>query len=91
MEDSRFQKSKAWLTPAELARQMRVGRGKIMGWIHAGELKAVNVAASTSTKPIYRVLPDHVQEFQDLRTTSGVKVGRASPARRKWRAGPQYY
>lgn len=34
------------MTPAEVARKLGVGLSKVGGWIHSGELVAVNVATS---------------------------------------------
>ena len=64
-------------TPAQLARDMQVGRSKVMTWIKSGRLAAVNV--SEGSKPQYRITDDAVALFLDSRR---VKVSAAIGPRR---------
>jgi excisionase family DNA binding protein len=55
------------LTPAEIARRLRISADKVLGWIHSGELTAINVAQNPSGRPRFRVdVADYV-EFQNRR------------------------
>jgi excisionase family DNA binding protein len=65
-------------SPTELAKSLRVSRGRIMQWIKSGRLRAVNI--SDATRPSYRVEADALREFLDSRA---VKLRpRRSPTRR---------
>ena len=52
-----------WLTPPQLARQLRIEPPKVIAWINRGELRAVNVADRTGGRPRWRISPDAVDEF----------------------------
>ena len=78
----------AGLTTREVARLLRVGTSKVIAWIKAGELVAINTATSLSGRPRYVVLPDAIAEFQKRRTAGPTP----KPARRKKRtAMVDYY
>jgi excisionase family DNA binding protein len=62
------------MTPAELARLLRVSIDRVRGWIASGRLAAVNTAKSRCDKPRYVVLPHHLAEFERL-------LGVAPPAK----------
>jgi hypothetical protein len=55
--------SERGLTPAELARILRVSPDRVRGWIQAGELGAIDTARQRCRKPRYVVLPVHLDEF----------------------------
>jgi hypothetical protein len=55
-------------TPPELARRWRVKDSKIVAWITAGELHAINVANKGARRPRYRISPDAVQAFELMRS-----------------------
>ncbi len=61
----------------------------IHAWIHAGDLKAVNVAQKRSGRPRWRILDEHLEEF--LRSRQNVQP--TPSRRRKTRAytGKQYF
>jgi excisionase family DNA binding protein len=44
-----------WLTPPELAAELAVKPATVLGWIRAGELKAINVAGRGCTRPRFRI------------------------------------
>jgi Helix-turn-helix domain len=69
------------LTVADLALLLRVGEDKIRLWIKAGELMAVNTAATLASKPRWIVLPRDLDEFQ--RRRSGATPPK--PARRRYK------
>ena len=52
-------------TPAALAKELRVSRSKVMGWIHSGQLVAFDVG--DGDKPRYRIDEEAVREFQEKR------------------------
>jgi excisionase family DNA binding protein len=54
-------------TPRELAKVLRVGRDRILGWIRSGELTAINTAPSRLGKPRFVILPSHLEDFQRAR------------------------
>jgi excisionase family DNA binding protein len=65
------------LTPAELARLLRVSPDRVRGWIVRGELPAVNVGSSG--RPRFVVLPHHLTTFERARAA----VAPARPRRRR--------
>lgn len=52
-------------TPAQLAKDMQVGRGTVMTLIKSGKLAAYNVAEGKA--PRYRITQDAVETFLDSR------------------------
>ena len=69
------------MTVPELARFLRVGRGKLAKMIRRGELAAVNVAASGCHRPRLVVLPQSLEEFVGRRSTRNP----AKPTKRRKR------
>lgn len=76
-------------TPPAIAKMLAIKVDKVHAWIHAGELKAVNVAQKRSGRPRWRVLDEHLEEF--LRSRQSVQP--TPPRRRKTKvcAGNQYF
>jgi excisionase family DNA binding protein len=76
------------ITPAELARALRVGRSRIMSWIRSGELPAVNTAAAGS-RPRYIILPPQLAGFLAGRKSTPPPRKAARPPRpaRDWFPG----
>jgi excisionase family DNA binding protein len=58
------------LSVADVAEQCGVDPGKVLVWIHAGELVAVNIAKSKTTRPKWRIRETAVEEFLRDRETS---------------------
>jgi hypothetical protein len=54
-------------TPNQIARRLRVGIHKVLGWIKSGELRAVNVARDTGRRPQWSVLPEDLADFERRR------------------------
>jgi transposase len=74
-------------TVRDLAKLLRVGRARILTFIHSGELKAVNTAAVRCGRPRFVTTPEALAEFQQARQAAPAK-----PApRRKRRAGQVDY
>lgn len=59
---------KRWLTPPEYAEARGVKPDKVLGWIRSGSLRAVNFAAKTSGRPRWRISPEAIREFEQVRT-----------------------
>jgi excisionase family DNA binding protein len=59
---------KPWLTPPEIAERLRVDASKVIGWIRAGRLVAINV--SEGARPRYRIDPAEFDRFIAGRSTS---------------------
>jgi excisionase family DNA binding protein len=57
-------------TPAELARLLRVSPDRIRAWIKAGELGAIDTARHRCGRPRYVILPHHLKEFEQRRSTA---------------------
>jgi hypothetical protein len=57
-------------TPPEFAKWLRVAEEKVLGWIRAGELRAVNVAARNCRRPRYRIDQLAIDEFLAARTVN---------------------
>jgi excisionase family DNA binding protein len=74
------------MTPREISRLLRVGIDKVMGWIHAGVLQAVNVGRLG--RPRYVILPEHLEAF--VRGRSASPPPRA-PRRRRLMELVDYY
>ncbi|HEY1186325.1 MAG TPA: helix-turn-helix domain-containing protein [Gemmata sp.] len=74
------------LTVAEVAERFGVTPETVAGWIRAGELRAVNVSRSrTSKKPRWRVTPEALAAFETARSATAEQP--AAPKRRKRPAG----
>lgn len=56
-----------YLTPPQIAARLGVVNNKVLGWIRSGELRAVNLAASRSGQPRWKVLESELQRFLDSR------------------------
>lgn len=57
------------ITPPTLARRWGVHPEKIWHWIRTGELRAINVALSTNTRPRWRITEEAVAEFESVRSS----------------------
>ena len=51
------------ITPPVFAEFLGCNVNKVLTWIHSGALTAVNVAAETSTRPRWRILPESAGAF----------------------------
>ena len=55
---------------ADLCRRWKVGPDKIHGFLRRGELVGVNVAASLSGRPQWRITPESVAQFERRRSSA---------------------
>jgi len=70
-------------TPNSLAKQLGVRPQKVLGWIARGELRAINMAATTAGRPRWKILPEDLERFFDSRAATAPPP---KPRRRKRRA-----
>lgn len=78
-------------TPPKLAKHWRVSVNKILYWIDAGELVAINMAANTDGKhPRWRISQEAVETFERRRSAvEPAKKRKRRPFER--RAIPHYF
>ena len=72
----------AFFSPRELAELLSVSKDKVLGWIHAGELQAIDVRSPQSSRPRYRITGDAVQAFSKARSTSPLLNGFKTKSKR---------
>lgn len=58
----------AYLTTSAVAAQLGVSVEQVLGWVHSGELRAVNVATKRGGRPRWRIGPEEVDRFIAART-----------------------
>lgn len=64
-----------WLTPPEVAEQLGVERDKVVKWIRAGELSAVNCALNKNSKRArWRMKQEDVEAFLESRRNGTPRV-----------------
>ena len=63
--------TKSKLTPPEIARRWGIGTSKVLGWIRAGELRAIDAAASPGQRPRYLVDITDLAAFENRRAVTG--------------------
>lgn len=54
----------------DLQERFGVGEHTVLGWINSGELRAINVARTTSKRPKYRISEPALKAFEELRSTA---------------------
>jgi excisionase family DNA binding protein len=67
-------------TVKQIAEEWQVSEGSVLGWIHSGQLRAVNVG---DRRKSWRVSPEALQSFEHDRThrvTPHVKPRRRAPS-----------
>jgi excisionase family DNA binding protein len=52
------------LKPKQVAERLGVNSDKVLAWIRAGELSAINVAQKASGRPRYRIDPVDLAAFE---------------------------
>jgi hypothetical protein len=57
------------ITPKDYAKRLRVSPAKVLGWIHRGELRAINIASSLKGRPRFLLSESDIEEFESLRST----------------------
>ncbi len=76
-------------TPPTVAKMLGIKVDKVHAWIHAGELKAVNVAQKRSGRPRWRIMDEQLQEF--LRSRQNAKPTPRRRRKHKVYTGRQYF
>ncbi len=83
--------SETFITPNQLAKTLGVKPDKVLAWIHAGQLVAVNVAENPNgQRPRWRIDPDEVARFLKSRQnkpaepTTTVRRRRKTKPTRQW-------
>jgi excisionase family DNA binding protein len=75
--------NQAMLTVSDLMARFGVNETTVLGWIHSGELKAVNVGRRAGLKrPRWRVSAEAVAAFEAARTATPTPTARATRRRR---------
>lgn len=69
------------LTVMQIAERMQVDVGKILGFIHAGELRAINVAKSKKTRPRWRITEEAFEQFLNARSSRPATEATRQPRR----------
>jgi excisionase family DNA binding protein len=58
-------------TVQDIQRRYGVTEHTVLGWVHSGELKAVNVGRTPKAKkPRWRITQEALEAFEQLRTTT---------------------
>jgi len=55
------------VSPPQLARRYGVKPSRVIAWIRAGELAAINIGGGG--RPRYRITPEAIREFEAVRST----------------------
>jgi hypothetical protein len=70
------------VTPPQLAKQWGIDPGKVLGWIRAGQLRAIDASARANGKrPRYLIDKADIATFEQQRAV----VPSATPRRPAWR------
>jgi excisionase family DNA binding protein len=77
-----------WHEVAPVAQQFGVSPHKVLRWIEIGELTAVNVAATTSSRPRWRISQEALDAFIAARQS---RPAAPAPIRTRKRAGGKEY
>jgi excisionase family DNA binding protein len=72
----------SFLTVKQLAESLGCDPGKILNWIHTGELEAINVSESAAGRPRWRIAADAWERFQLVRSNRATAT-RSRPKRRR--------
>ncbi|WP_390845032.1 helix-turn-helix domain-containing protein [Anatilimnocola floriformis] len=68
--------------PSRIAERFGVDVSKVLRWIEAGELKAINVATRLGGRPRWRITEESLVAFEQARTNiTPFKPGRRRPPR----------
>jgi hypothetical protein len=78
----------AGYTVADLCRRWRIGADKVRGFLRRGELVGVNVAATLSGRPQWRITAASVERFERVRSSAPPPE---APRRRRRLAMVDYY
>jgi excisionase family DNA binding protein len=71
-----------WLSPPQVAKQLGIDAAKVIRWIRAGELRAIDVAARRGGRPRWRISTADLEAFLRFRQSPAPV---AAPTRQKRR------
>ena len=72
-----MQVTSRYLSPPQIARSRGVDVHKVAAWIESGELKAVNLATTSTGRPRWKVSPADLAAFEAARSaTPAPKIAR---------------
>lgn len=80
--------NKTKITPPELAAKWGISAEKVLSWINAGELRAIDASTSRNGRPRYLIDLDDVAAFEQSRTS--VKAKPVIKAKRPRRTVKRY-
>lgn len=72
-----------WFTPPQVARSRRVRVGKVLAWIRAGELCAVNCAQRRDGRPRWRISAGALAAFDAARSNRAMAPAVPPPRRKR--------
>lgn len=62
--------SQEYLTPPQVAKLLQTNSNKVLGWIHSGELPAIDIAQTRGGRPRWRIKAADLDAFLDRRTAT---------------------
>lgn len=68
-----------YLSPPAIAKRYGIKPVKVLAWIAAGELVAVNVAERSNGRPRWRVSPEALADFERRRSSRPAAQPRRNP------------
>ena len=71
------------LTVPQLAKVWGVSGAKVLGWIHSGELRAVNLARNPNGRPRFAIDTDYIQKFERSRQVIPIPLQSTQRLRRR--------
>jgi excisionase family DNA binding protein len=63
---------------SQISKEFGVNNDTVLGWIHAGELAAINVARAGYTRPRYRVTEEALEAFRRRRAAVSASSPKAN-------------
>jgi excisionase family DNA binding protein len=71
--------ARPFLIPREAAKILGVNASKVIGWIHSGELEAMNLATVRAGRPRWRISLGALKKFLAARTSPPATSPRRKP------------
>jgi excisionase family DNA binding protein len=72
-----------WLTPPEVAAELGIEPGKVIAWIHSGELPASDITEKRGERPRWRIRRTDLDDFLRRRQVHQPSESPPNPARRR--------
>ena len=70
MDETTESTKREYLTPPEVGEILGVGHNKILDWVHAGELRAVDLSTSRGKRPRWRISRHDLESFLARRSAT---------------------